>query len=581
MSHVQLTKVEIRRFKRLEDVCFELGPVTVFCGPNNFGKTTALQALTLWHAGLRQWVEKKASKSTPSEKRPGVTLNRLELASLPLVSTRQLWWREEVRRRSTADRSTENLRIEIVVDGITNGNPWTCGLEFDFPNDEALYCRPLRLSDDKNPVRMPVPEGALAVKVAMLPPMSGLASTEPKWMEGRIDSLIGQGRTAEVLRNLCHQLHQDHPGAWAELVATIRQAFHVEISPPVLVEARGELTMDYQDLSANCRFDITAAGRGQQQLMLLMAYLLSNRGTVLLLDEPDAHLEILRQRQTYSLLSDLAARQGAQIIAASHSEVILSEAAQKDTVIAFVGKPHRLVRAESQLRNWLQIFPVDHLYQAEVAGAALYLEGATDLSILQQFAKILDHPAKDILSKTFVHYLGTNVPSEARKHFQALREAYPDIPGVALFDRIDIGADSIKGNEPPILSWKKREIENYFCSPSILLRWAAGDEEDDLLVLAERKARLEAMGNAIQLEEAYAKGIDRDIWSGDAKASDVLDNILRRFHKTLERYNEMKKANFHLMARYLRVDEIDAEVLEKLDAIYRALCPVVSDRKGE
>jgi hypothetical protein len=239
------------------------------------------------------------------------------------------------------------------------------------------------------------------------------------------------------------------------------------------------------------------------------------------------------------------------------------------------------VRAESQLRNWLQIFPVDHLYQAEVAGAALYLEGATDLSILQQFAKILDHPAKDILSKTFVHYLGTNVPSEARKHFQALREAYPDIPGVALFDRIDIGADSIKGNEPPILSWKKREIENYFCSPSILLRWAAGDEEDDLLVLAERKARLEAMGNAIQLEEAYAKGIDRDIWSGDAKASDVLDNILRRFHKTLERYNEMKKANFHLMARYLRVDEIDAEVLEKLDAIYRALCPVVSDRKGE
>ncbi len=36
-----------------------------------------------------------------------------------------------------------------------------------------------------------------------------------------------------------------------------------------------------------------------------MAYLMTNPGSVLLLDEPDAHLEILRQSQIYRLLTQV------------------------------------------------------------------------------------------------------------------------------------------------------------------------------------------------------------------------------------------------------------------------------------
>jgi ABC-type cobalamin/Fe3+-siderophores transport system ATPase subunit len=42
---------------------------------------------------------------------------------------------------------------------------------------------------------------------------------------------------------------------------------------------------------------------------------------LLLLDEPDTHLEILRQRDIYNLITEVAASTGSQIIAASHSEV--------------------------------------------------------------------------------------------------------------------------------------------------------------------------------------------------------------------------------------------------------------------
>lgn len=112
------------------------------------------------------------------------------------------------------------------------------------------------------------------------------------------------------------------------------------------------------------KLDLSSSGRGLQQTLLLLAYLYTNPGAVLLLDEPDAHLEILRQRQIYNLLVDVATKQNSQIIAASHSEVVLEEAAEKGTVIAFVGKPHRLNDRGSQLLKSLQSIGWDQYYQA-------------------------------------------------------------------------------------------------------------------------------------------------------------------------------------------------------------------------
>ena len=60
-----LTHIRIRNFKKLEDVSFELGKSVVMIGPNNSGKTTALQALALWDIGVRRWNEKAAARSRP------------------------------------------------------------------------------------------------------------------------------------------------------------------------------------------------------------------------------------------------------------------------------------------------------------------------------------------------------------------------------------------------------------------------------------------------------------------------------------------------------------------------------------
>ena len=128
---------------------------------------------------------------------------------------------------------------------------------------------------------------------------------------------------------------------------------------------------------------------GGQQQRAALARSLIMEPEVLLLDEPDAHLEILRQRQMYRFLTETAQKNGSQIIAASHSEVMLNEAAERDTVVAFVGKPHLISGRERQVVKALREIGFEHYYQAKQTGWVLYLKGSAELVILQTFAKIL------------------------------------------------------------------------------------------------------------------------------------------------------------------------------------------------
>ena len=110
---------------------------------------------------------------------------------------------------------------------------------------------------------------------------------------------------------------------------------------PRYIPQRGELTMGYEENGV--RLDLSSSGRGLQQTLLILAYLHANPGAVLLFEEPDAHLEILRQQKIYRLLSETASERGNQVIVASHSATICDEAmARNDSVIAFGGLPQRM-----------------------------------------------------------------------------------------------------------------------------------------------------------------------------------------------------------------------------------------------
>lgn len=565
-----LSKLIVRNFKRFDEIEVELGNPVVFIGPNNSGKSTALQALALWNTGLKRWLEKRAGKTAP-EKRPGVTINRRDLFSIPVPHANLLWRDLRVRDSQRVDgkQKTANVNIEIVVEAVSNSRKWTCGLEFDFANEESLYCRPLLIPKERNE-RMPVPEDEVRdINVAFLPAMSGLAANELRLDPGAVHVRIGEGRTAEVLRNLCYQITESSANGktWAELAQHIRALFGVTLDRPTYVAERGEIAMTYAT-SEGVRLDLSSAGRGLQQVLLLLSYMYSHRNSVLLLDEPDAHLEILRQRQIYRLLSDLGEAEGCQLIIASHSEVLLNEAADKDVVVAFVGKPHRIDDRGSQVLKSLKEIGFDQYYQAEQRGWVLYLEGATDLQMLQAFAEILAHPAQEDLSNPFVHYV-LNQPLTSQHHFHGLAEAKPNLVAVALFDRL---SNELPKSDPRLrmYMWKRREIENYLCQPETLNAFAetiAGELSAGPLFAQEYASK---MHDCISDRVPPAAMRDRsDPWWADTKMSDdFLDHVFEDFYKSLSLPNLMRKTNYHVLARYVPRDAIDPEIERVLDMIH-------------
>lgn len=560
-----ITHFRISNFKRLESVELELSSAAVFIGPNNSGKTTALQAMALWDIGWRRWDEKR-DKSTAS-KRQGVTINRRDLYAIPVPGAKLLWTDLHTHGsdRSTGAAKTSKVYICLEAEGIHEDKPWRCALEFYYANEESFYCRLKEGEAGK------VPQGAREHSVVFLPPMSGLAEREYRKEKGELSVLIGEGQTAQVLRNLCWQLWSlENKQAWQSLVEHIEALFHIRLNEPQYIKERSELSLSYREFNG-VELDLSSSGRGCQQVVLLLCFLLANPGSVLLLDEPDAHLEILRQRDVYNLITEVAAANGSQIIAASHSEVILQEAAERDVVVAFVGKPHRIdTRSRSsQVKKALESIRMADYYLAEQKGWMLYLEGSTDLAILRRLAQRLGHPAQTVLDGSIpVMYLGTNLPQEARDHFQGLREAKSDLVGFALFDRLE--RELHKGSQLTELMWSQREIENYLVTPASLRAFVVqGLRSDDLIDQVEREKRLETLEQCeAELVNALRLTTEHDPWGADIKVTDeFLDRLFKRYYEQLGTPQQIFKRDYHGLADAIPIEEIDPEVVAVLDAL--------------
>ena len=312
---------------------------------------------------------------------------------------------------------------------------------------------------------------------------------------------------------------------------------------------------------------------GLQQTLLLFTHLAANPGAILLLDEPDAHLEPLRQTQTFRLIVDMAKTTGGQVIAASHSEVVMNEVAEQGIVVAFLGhRPRRIdVHAHgAHVRKALIQYGFDHYVLAERTGWVLYLEGSTDLALLQAFAKRLNHgAAQAALGSPFMVPV-CNQPKLVNEHFHALQVAKTDLVGVALFDSFGTPAQV----HPPVAlhQWRRRELENYCCQREALLEWAAAKARQHLGAhLAEDLAAgwVTVMETCISnLENALATMDKGSPWSSTIKASDdVLAPLIKKFYDALDLGTLTNKSDYHEIVDYLPVSAIDPEITTALDLI--------------
>lgn len=557
-----ITEVVIKNFKRLDDVSIPLSSSVVFVGPNNSGKTSALQAISLWYYGLRKWAEVKRLEKSIGKKRSGVALNRKDLHYIPTPSLKQLWKDLQVRelRKKDGMQQTRNVNILIEVAGVSLSREdkekqfyreWKVGLEFIFANPESCYVKPLP-NVEKNCLQL-----ALTEEITYLPPMSGLTAEEYKLELGTIRVYIGQGKTADVLRNLCWYVYEQKREDWNKfIVDTIRKTFGVELLPPKYDVGTGRIDVFYKE--GNTELDLINSGRGLQQVLLLLTYISVYPGTVLLIDEPDAHLEILRQREVFRLLRENVDTKNAQLIIATHSETLLNEAQETSNIIAFLGRPHKVEKVTQVLKSLRDIRFEEYLL-AEQKGWVLYLEGPSDLDMLRAYARKLDHEVCLHLQTPYVVYIG-NQPTKARDHFYGLKEAVKNLRGVAIFDRLS-GEKLDRDGTLCEMMWNRREIENYLPLPEVLERYF--EKERAVLYLPVIREIFEN-----EVPKSALRDKSHDFWINTKISDFIEEKVLKKLRETLGIAPPLQKNKFYLLVDYANKEELDPEIKEKLDMIF-------------
>ena len=544
--------VRIRRFKRFGEVEFRLPGHVVLAGPNNTGKTTVLQAIASWSHALRSWRE----LNDFHRRRNGYTrapIARQAFSAVPLRSFDLLW-----RNRN------HQQWIEIEV---CHSAGWSVTMEFRRESTEQIYVRP-KAEVAPNTLR------GLDFQTVFVPPMSGLDIAEPVFQPPKIEELLGLGRPGEVLRNLLVEANGDEV-AWNELLASIEKLFGYKLLPPD--SSGAHILAEFRTTDARQPLDIASAGSGFQQVLMLLAFLNTRPGAVLLLDEPDAHLHILLQDAIYHELRTIAARQGSQLIVATHSEVVINSVEPRE-ICVMLNEPRMVAdnADRNRLISSLRVLSNSDVMQALQVRGVLYVEDYTDLNILRAWATQLDHRAaallttetmwKPVVFQTREGGVGA-AGVRARVHFEALQLVREGLPGLELQDgdaRPAVPDTPITGGGLQRLRWRRYEIESYLIHAASLERFvesvvgedSAGPHVDDMKAHMRREFPPAVNDDPLG---------DHAFLNGTKARTEILPPLL-----TEAGIYDLPYTRYHEIAEKMLPEEIHPEVVEKLDAICRA-----------
>lgn len=544
-----IRRVVIKGFKRFTEVTFDLPGHLVIAGPNNAGKTTLLQAIAAWDLTFRAW-----KQLNNFQRRGGVyqyaPIARQAFSAVPLRQFDLLW----------NERATGSP-IEITVefdDGVS------IAMDIWHDTTEQIKVHP-------KPFVEPTTARAMDVSTVFIPPMTGLAREEPLYARDEtIDNLLAQARPGEVLRNLLVKAHQS--AAWEPLQDAIRRLFNCELLPPAV---GANIIAEYQVVGAgSVRYDIASAGSGFQQVLMLLTFLHARPGSVLLLDEPDAHLHVILQDAIYAELRAVAAETKSQLIIATHSEVIIDSVDPRELCLMF-GKPRLLsgTAERAQLIQSLGVLTHTDIMVAEDAPGVLYVDDYTDMEILRAWARVLEHPALELLTTQLLWKARVIQQREgakgiqAKDHYEALQLVHPDFPGLQVLDgdaHPQQTQTEMTGKGLQRLRWTRYEIESYLFHPTALARFvvkqvgeaAAAQHVGDMQkyvgdTLPPAVVR-EPLGNHEYLNTVKAR-------------ANLIPPILQAAGLAGISYTR-----FHEIAALMTPEEIHPEVREKLDAILKA-----------
>ena len=541
-----INKVVINHFKKFDQLEFKLPSHLVhlvIVGPNNSGKTTLLQAIGAWSEIASQWLEKNPDLARKEDNNYLSThLNLLRFYSVPLKDFDHLWKNKDIQKPASVWLHTDQ---------------WKIGFEVIYEQAELVSIRPVK-EVKENDLEKYIEKPLIPVYI---PTASGLDSEEDHFNnQDLIKQHLAKAQAGKILRNLILSVSKNLT-KWEELQRIIKTFFGYELTHP---SAGAQIYIRYRHSSQGQLYELSSASSGFLQVLLIYARVLASKGkSVLLIDEPDAHLHILLQDKMYQELQKLSQDNQSQLIISTHSRELINATKGKGLYV-FAGDTLSGIIDTKKVINTLNLETTD-IVLAKIKPYILYVEGDTDINILREWARVLGHcllsflePApfyKKIKSAEF--HEGIQSRWNAVKHFSALHAMVPHLHGVELYDSDKKVHSDSKDRPTGMISplyWRCYEIENYLLHPKSIIRFVKSKMPE----------------NVERVEKWMRKEVPPAWHENPLEKSDVMQGLsgkdfLSKFFQ--EARLDVKKKDFYQIAAQMKKDEIYPEVIEKLDSI--------------
>ncbi|MBE9100360.1 AAA family ATPase [Vacuolonema iberomarrocanum] len=375
-----LTKVHLQNFKKFKDVTVELRPFTVLMGENSSGKTTVLQSinLALDRFYVHEFVE-ASSEGDLTIRDKGIGLPTIP--GISIADSRELYY-----AKKTGGRSKDGGSIITLTD--LNDNEYKLQIRLLY-GAFNIKC----ISEQHNLSNNP----CLHTKSPLfISGFVGLLSSEERLFPAAMQERLRTGEISLILRNLLLDTHQRNPERFSQLVNRLREDFDFYLGDIGFNEnADVNITAKYNDLCESQRMplDFSASGSGFMQILQIIAPIYRfcpDQSSVVLLDEPDAHLHPNLQTSLANTLRYIQQELDIQIIISTHSTSIIRAAQPTEVVpISSQAEVNTFLANSSDVEEQISL-RIDNydLGKTIISGKLIFFEDS-NISLFEAFDKVL------------------------------------------------------------------------------------------------------------------------------------------------------------------------------------------------
>jgi predicted ATPase len=584
---MKLRKLHVENFKCLSNHDIEFQDFDLLIGPNMCGKSTILQALSVFQFCLSATlVKRKNPDGSEVIKFENKGFGQDEFTAIPVSTPLDLW----TDRLQMRNKKQVRIKVEVTFD-----NGGVVAMDIGLPHNRFSVHPTTTLTDLSE---------LTETSIVSVPSFAGLLVKEQYLTPAMRRDLIAKGRHGEVIRNALLDLKEREHQKFNELKTILFHELGAELRDLNFDEER--------DIFIDCRYDerrrktldVSSAGSGFHQFLQIFAFMLLKQPSTVLLDEPDAHIHSALQKKLLSLLKQISRKEDSQVIIATHSKELIN-AVRPDSIISFSnGHPKRLQARYDVLEAVQDLGVLDNIDLANFKDCqkVIFVESTFDRRCVEAFVTKCGN--KELFRRlqkgaVFIRLGGKDKPViDMVNTLQQLFETDNRIEAFVIRDRDfmldeDFGSYENRLNEDGVTYhiWRKHEIENFLILPSVIIRLLQNQNPNTPLLIPsedELKKRIGEICDEMREKEVF-DGVSQEFGTKDRKREIKTTNELARdYLKT--RWTEKSKLSFCMgkeilkrVRHYLREggltfpiedlltetkpDELDSDVNQFLDKL--------------